>query len=674
MSSSLVEPAATLDWAEGIKLMKNVLVPMRDGVRLAVDLYMPDADGSWPAVLDYRPYRKDDEHPPGSRFYEALTRSGYVVARVDVRGTGASEGASVDEYTPEEQLDGCEAIAWLTRQPWCNGKVAMIGTSYSGFNAVQVAARQPPGLATIVPIYFTDDRYTDDCHYRGGLLRQYFDAVTYGIEMVAWNALPPYSEWSGGDWARIWEEHMERNEPYMLKWLRNQTDGPYWRNGSVREIADQITCPVFMIGGWRDGYPNTPLRLYEALQAPRKVLIGPWCHQQPDRSIPGPRIDYVHEIVRWLDYWCKGIENGVMDEPPVVVFMQRFQPPLPDRIDTVGGWRGEVTWPPAGASEVTHYLGEATLEGGETPPGVDEFEYIPTVGVTGGLWSGGYPVGLAGDQRPDEALSLTYTSAPLAEEIHVIGRPRVVLHVSSTATVIGFCASLAEVAPDGTSHLVAKGMLNATRRNSLVEPEPLSPGRPVELAFEIDATGWSFARGNRIRLAIASADWPNVWPTPEPATNRVYRGEGRASRLILPTMPAMGTAEPPHFRPSSRTVVPANASVRRPVWEASEDFVTGRREVRFELLTEDRINETTVIERSFGGVSSLDPRDPAGASQTGRHVTTIVRPSLRIEAESNVAIQSSKTHLHVTIDVEVRVDRTRYLHRHWIESIERQLL
>jgi predicted acyl esterase len=664
----------TLDWAEGVKLRKNVLVPMRDGVRLAADLYVPDAEGPWPAVLDYRPYRKDDEQPPGGRFYEAVTRRGYVVARVDVRGTGASEGASVDEYTLEEQLDGCEVIAWLASQSWCDGKVAMMGTSYSGFNAVQVAAHQPPELTTIIPIYFTDDRYTDDCHYRGGLMRKYFDPATYGIEMVAWNALPPYPEWSGEDWARIWQEHLEGNEPYILKWLRNQTDGPYWRNGSVREIADRITCPVFMIGGWRDGYPNTPLRLYEALAAPRRVLIGPWCHQQPDRSVPGPRIDYVHEIARWLDYWCKGIMNGVIDEPPVVVFMQRLQPPHPDRVDTVGEWRAESEWPPPGASETTLYLGESTLEPDEPRVGVDEFEYVPTVGVTGGLWSGGLPMGLAGDQRADEALSLTYTSAPLAEDIHVIGRPRAILHVSSTAAVIGFCASLAEVAPDGTSHLVAKGMLNATRRSSLVEPEPLPAGEQVELDIEIDATGWTFTRGNRIRLAVSSADWPNVWPTPEPALNRIYRGPENPSRLILPAVRAAGSAVPPGFLPSPHTAVPPSAALPPPVWEVRDDLVSGRREVRLELLSEQRMNATTVIERYFGGVSSVDPRDPAGASQTGRHVTAIVRPSERIEAESNVAIQASRTHFHVTLDLEVRVNGARYFDRRWIESIERQLL
>jgi len=244
-------------YAEGVRVVKNVLVPVRDGVRLAADLYMPDPDPGepLPVVMEYIPYRKD-EVAPGTRFYEYLAAHGYVVARVDIRGTGASEGVSSDEYVLQEQLDGYDAIEWLAAQPFCDGHVNQMGISYGGFTALQTATHAPPHLTSIIPMYFTDDRYTDDCHYRGGLLRKYYDVCYYGNFMIAYNALPPYPEWSGGDWAAIWEEHVERNEPYLLKWLTHQTDGPYWRHGSVRDIADRIACPVFMIGGWRDGYPN----------------------------------------------------------------------------------------------------------------------------------------------------------------------------------------------------------------------------------------------------------------------------------------------------------------------------------------------------------------------------------------------------------------------------------
>ena len=366
------------------------------------------------------------------------------------------------------------------------------------------------------------------------------------------NALPPYPEWSGEAWAAIWQQHLEHNEPYLLKWYRHQTDDDYWQHGSVRYVPERIRCPVFMIGGWRDGYTNPPLRLYEALQVPRKVLIGPWNHAMPDIAIPGPRIDYVREVVRWLDYWCKDKDTGIMEESPVVVYMQHYQPPAVDRLNTVGEWRAESGWPPPGVREMDLYLGDDNVLLNQAPEvdGVDAFEYNPTVGLTGGLWSGGLQFGLPADQRPDEVLSLVYTTPPLTENVHILGRPRVVLHVASSAPVIGFAVSLSDVAPDGVSHLVAKGMLNATRRESLSDPKPLRPGEGYCLDFQIDCTGWVFSKGHRVRLSIASADWPNVWPTPLPATNYVYRGVGRTSRLILPVVPPQGSAAPPQFSPS----------------------------------------------------------------------------------------------------------------------------
>ena len=274
-------------YAEGVRVVKNVLIPMRDDVRLASDLYVPDPDPGepLPVVMEYIPYRKD-EVAPGSRFYEYLVRHGYIVARVDIRGTGGSEGINTDEYVPQEQLDGYDAIEWLAAQPFCDGHVNQMGISYGGFTSLQVATHQPPHLTSIIPMYFTDDRYTDDCHYRGGHLRKYYDVGHYGNFMIAYNALPPYPEWAGEDWATIWEEHIARNEPYLLKWLKHQTDGPVLAARLRPGHRGRITCPVFMIGGWRDGYPNPPLRLYQALEAPKKVLVGPWNHALPDVGRP----------------------------------------------------------------------------------------------------------------------------------------------------------------------------------------------------------------------------------------------------------------------------------------------------------------------------------------------------------------------------------------------------
>jgi len=657
------------------RVVKNVMIPMRDGVSLAADLYAPaSADGPLPVVMEYIPYRKD-EVVPGARFYYDLPAFGYVVARVDIRGTGASEGQATDEYVLQEQLDGYDAIEWLAQQPFCDGNVNLMGISYGGFTALQVATHQPPHLRTIIPMCFTDDRYTDDCHYRGGLLRKYYDVGHYGNFMIAYNALPPYPEWSGASWAAIWEEHLARNEPYLLKWLAHQTRDDYWRHGSVGEIADRITCPVFMIGGWRDGYPNPPLRLYQALRVPKRVLIGPWSHAVPDSSVPGPRIDHLREVARWLDYWCKGIANGVEDDPPVVVYVQHSMRPDPDTLETPGEWRAETDWPIAGASERELYLAADSRLAGE--PGAsasEQLEYHPGVGVAGGLWSGGVPFGQPADQRVDEALSAAFTTQPLTEDLIIIGRARVVLHVATTATVLGFAVSLSDVAPGGSSHLVAKGMLNGTRRNSWTDPEPLVPGEPYELEIEIDTTAWRFEAGHRIRVAVANGDWPNVWPTPQSATSTIFHGSARPSRIALPVVPARGSAPPPEFAPSPLAPIRHTDQPAPPTWEVIDDVLGDRRQVHIVIERAERINATTVVERLFDMTMHVARADPASASAYGRHVSRITRPTGVIEGRSDVTIQATATHFHVLIELAVTANGVLHHSRQWTESVERLLL
>lgn len=668
--------------ADGVELRKNVLIPMRDGLHLAADLYMPTGGGSvdrWPVVMEYTPYRKDEVNLAHRTFYTDLPRRGYVVARVDIRGTGASEGVSTDEYTLQEQEDGYDAVEWLAAQPWCDGHVNMMGISYGGFTALQVASHAPPHLTSVIPVDFTDDRYTDDCHYRGGLLRLYYDIAYYGGQMVARNALPPYPEWSGGTWATVWEQHLAEDEPYLLKWYRHQTDGPYWRNGSVRDAPERIQCPAFLIGGWRDGYPNPPLRLFEALEVPRKVLIGPWDHAMPDTAIPGPRIDYLREVVRWLDHWCKGQDTGIMDEPPVVVYEQRYQRPDPDRLDTPGQWRAETGWPPPGAGEQTLYLGRdgclvTEAQGDGQGAGFDRFDYHPAVGVTAGLWSGGLPMGLPGDQRPDEAFSLVYTTDPLQEEVHILGWPRAVLHVSSSAPVIGFVATLSEVANDGTSQLVTKGMLNATRRDSFKEPTPLVPDQIYELDINLDCTSHVFAKGHRIRLSIASADWPNVWPTPEPASNRVFRDSARPSRLVLPVVPAQGSVAPPQFQPSPKAMTSAARAIEPPTWQVIRDQISGRTIVELRCDWTWRVDDRTVLARSASGTFDLEPEHPGHASGRGAHVFRIERPNHWTEARSDVVVQATPTHFDITIDLVVEVNGALHFAKHWAESVPRHYL
>jgi putative CocE/NonD family hydrolase len=662
-----------------VRRVKNIMIPMRDGIKLAADLYLPQtvqSGQSLPAVLEYTPYRKDELDVSARRYATYLPERGYLFIRVDVRGTGASEGISKDEYLPLEQQDGYDAIEWIAGQAWCDGHVNMMGISYGGFTCLQVAAQSPPHLTSIIPVDFTDDRYTDECHYRGGLMRLYYDIAFYGGFMVAWNALPPDPDFSGSEWAKTWEQHLAHNEPYLLKWYKHQTDGPYWHKGSVRFFPEKIKCPVFMIGGWRDGYPNPPLRLYQALDVPSKVWIGPWNHAFPDTAIPGPRVEYLQEIVRWLDYWCKGAATGIMDEPPVIVYMQHSQMPVVDRLDTDGTWRAESCWPPPEASETTLYLASeqklqnAPEEGEKT----NSLEYRPDVGVTGGLYSSGIQFGLPGDQRPDEAFSLVYTSQVLNEELTILGRPKVELTFTTTARVIGITVSLCDVAPDGSSHLVCKGTLNATRRESMTEPSPLEPGKRYTVCIDLDCTAWKFVRGNRVRLNIACADWPNIWPTPELCTNTIFTGESSPSKLVLPTVPPEGSAVPPDFLPSPAVVQRHSDSAHPPVWQIIQDVLTGRKTSIIDVRSKTRISSNTVLERRSKGSFEVDPDNPAHASAWGRHIKRIIRKNQEMEACSVITVQATKTHFHITIDLEVKMNKASTFTKRWLESVPRVLL
>ncbi|HXG23457.1 MAG TPA: CocE/NonD family hydrolase, partial [Chthonomonadales bacterium] len=362
-------------------------IPTRSGITLGATLTRPRADGRFPALVWYDPYRAAWNGQAGEMPHY-FARRGYLFVNLHSRGTGNSEGVSLDEYRPEETLDGYDAVEWLAAQPWCNGAVGMLGSSYSGFTTLQVAALAPPSLKAIAPAYFTDRRYTDDCHYKGGCLRGYYDTLTYGLWMVAMNALPPHPQAVAERWATIWQERLQKNEPYLLPWLAYPVEDEYWAQGSVIGHYDRIQAAAFLIGGWHDGYPNPPLRTFRALNSPKKLLMGPWNHTYPNSSHCGPRIDIYFELLRWWDRWLKGIDNGVEKEPRVIIYVQEFEQPLQDRKHIAGGWYAADDLPQD--AECIWHLGsgqllkEPSLDSGE-----DRFYYLPASARNGGIWSGG---------------------------------------------------------------------------------------------------------------------------------------------------------------------------------------------------------------------------------------------------------------------------------------------
>jgi len=650
-------------------------IPMPDGTTLAADMFRPDAPGRFPVVIEYLPYRKNDTTWQGWFGHRYLAERGFASVRIDVRGTGDSEGTALDEYCPQEQLDGVAAIAWLAEQPWSTGAVGMFGTSYGGFNSLQVAMHRPPALKAICPMYFTDNRYSDDCHYKGGTLQMLYDVGTYGLSMVGRNMLPPRPDLLGEAWSGIWEEHL-RNEPWLLRWLAHPTLDDQWRQGSLCENYAAIECATYLIGGWRDGYTNCTLRTFANLQCPKKALIGPWLHVQPHVGRPGPRIDHFRETTRFYDYWLKGIDNGIMDEPPLAIYVQQYDPPAASRAMTSGFWRHESSWPLARGREETLVLSPGRLQdddsGGE--PSIETMHYHPSVGTAFGMFSAGSPLVLPADQRGEEAYSAVYTGAVLTAPLEILGCPRLILRVDSDAEVIAFAARLCDVAPDGSSALITKGILNATHRDSDSDPSPLVPGQEYELTIALDATSWLFEPGHRLRLSISNADFPNAWPTPTLAASRLHLGGDHPSRLILPVVGEVTEPLPaPRFAPSPFPLTDDPAEEPRP-WRVTHDLMRERTEVTIEGSGTGQPVLGYILESSSVATASVDERNPAHAWVRGHQVERYRWPGQTIELQSRGEIGSTETAFNVTLQVAITVDGLPHIQRRWVASYPRHLL
>lgn len=313
-----------------VREIQTLWIPMSDGCQLAARVWLPDdaEQDPVPAILEFVPYRRLDftaiRDPSMHAYYAGY---GYAGVRVDCRGTGDSDGFMEDEYLAQELRDGAEIIAWLAAQTWCSGTVGMTGISWGGFNALQVAALKPPALKAIITTCSTDDRYADDIHYMGGCLIK--DNQMWASTMLGFNSRPPDPTVVGERWRDMWMERLERQQPWVIRWLEHLTRDEFWKHGSVCEDYAAIDAAVYAVGGWADGYTNAIPRLLEGLSCPRKGLVGPWAHNWPFDGRPGPAIGFLQDALRWWDHWLKGVDTGVMEEPMYRVWMQQSAPPRP---------------------------------------------------------------------------------------------------------------------------------------------------------------------------------------------------------------------------------------------------------------------------------------------------------------------------------------------------------
>ncbi len=638
------------EFPRGIVEWPDVGISMPDGCRLSARIWLPEDAGTRPvpAILEHLPYRKRD----GTAARDALTHPyfaghGYASIRVDMRGNGDSEGLMEDEYSEQELDDACRVIAWARRQPWCNGRVGMMGISWGGFNSLQVAAKQPPGLEAVITLCSTDDRYADDIHYKGGLLLN--ENLGWGATMLSYSSRPPDPLVVGAErWRELWLERLE-NEPFLpAVWLKHQRRDAYWKRGSICEDFSDVQAATLAVGGWGDAYKNAVARIVDGITAPAKGILGPWVHKYPHFAVPQPAIGFLQEALRWWDRWLKDIDTKVEAEPRLRVYVMDSVRPRRWYEDRPGRWIGLDGWREPGEGGLTLAAGPGgTLgpEAGDLGAGI-AVASPQDCGLAGGeycaIWLGPE---MPGDQRPDDERSAVFDTAPLSAALDIVGTPVLSLRLSADRPQAMVAARLCEVHSDGASTRISYAVFNLGHRFGHDTVSPVVPGEIMEVELRLDDVAYRAAAGNRLRLALSSAYWPLVWPSPQTVTLTLHSAE-----LALPTVgdqtTDIGFADPEGARPWQIEIVRESAHRR----EIEPDQTNGT--VRLDIL--DDFGEVRDLEHGLvsGSVAreswTIHPADPLSARGEAHWTQTLSRGEWAIRTEAFSRMRCDARNFHLT--------------------------
>ena len=575
------------DQIEGGTVDENVMVPMRDGVQLQADVYLPSGGGKFPTLVSRTPYSRQGLGALVMADY--WTSNGYAVVTQDCRARFGSEG---DLYTPHlnEGKDGHDTVQWAAEQPWSTGDVGTFGQSYLAADQYMLSPQAPPSLKAMMPVSASTDFHQSWIYHSGGAFEHGWMAayaISKGRNTAERRGMDPdlpdleaCLESAEGsrpltdDCARalptdVWADRLRDIAPYFADYLANEQDGPYWWEINLRMRFHEVNTPMYHVGSWYDifeegaleGFSGITARGGEHARPHQKLLMGPWAHI--GYTVPntggcgeldfGPEaaIELKEEQKRWFDHWLKGEDTGVMDDPPVKIFV------MGDNV-----WRTENEWPLARTEFTPYYLHSAgkanTLNGDgslspESPSTElpDQFVYdpddpAPTLGGNNLI----IPSGVY-DQTPAEERGdvLCYTSEQLTSELEVTGPITVNLWGSSSGLDTDFTAKLVDVRPDGYAQNINDGIIRARYRESLTSPRLLTPGQPYQFHIDLWATSHVFKPGHRIRVEISSSNFPRFDRNPNtgtpihtethlvPAQQTIYHDAERPSYITLPVIP-----------------------------------------------------------------------------------------------------------------------------------------
>jgi hypothetical protein len=665
------------DLPHEVREIENAWIAMPDGARLAARIWLPEdaEDRPVPAILEFIPYRKRFGTAARDEVtHRYLAGHGYVCARVDLRGSGESDGVLKDEYLQQELDDGAAVIDWLASQPWCDGSVGMMGISWGGFNALQVAALRPPALKAVVSLCSTDDRYADDVHFMGGCLLG--DNLSWASTMFAYNSLPPDPALVGDRWRQMWFDRLEGSGLWIAKWLSHQRRGGYWKHGSVCETPEAIEVPILAVSGWADGYSNAVFRMSQVLTAPVWGLVGPWSHKYPHFGIPGPPIDFLGEMLRWWGRWLKGQETGIEHEPRLRVWMQDSVPPTTSYIERPGRWVAEDRWPSDRIEERHFALTRHHLvpEGTQVEPAEVSIRSPVTTGLFAGKWCS-YSAGpdLAHDQRHEDGGAWVFQSAPLEEDMEMLGAVRAELELAVDQPVAMIAVRLSDVRPDDSVTRVTYGLLNLTHRESNEHPKPMEPGTRTKVTVHLNEAAHRFPRGHKLRIAVSTAYWPLAWPAPRPVSLTIFN---ETSSICLPVRPPRQEDEqlsrfgdPVGAPPPAKTVKRGEQHN----WRVQRDLATDTATLeviddRGCYVLDDIDLEVSTLAKEWYTVVGDDVDTVRGETLWQRD---LARGDWRISTVTRTVLTSTATHFHVHAQLDAYEGDRRVYSRNWDEAIAR---
>ncbi len=513
--------------------IENSWLTLGDGVRLAVTYYVPDSvrgKTQFPLLLEMLPYRKDDlakswAHP----LYDYFARQGLALAKVDVRGTGSSEGVTpTREYSNQEINDAIEIIDQLAELPFSNGNVGMWGISWGGFNAIQVALKNPPQLKAILAAHASDDLYSNDVHYTDGI----FGVDEYILSINHMNGFMRSPEYSID--ANYFFNRFDQT-PWLFNYLKHSVDGPFWREGSLKYQMQNLNIPVYLIGGLLDGYRDTLPNTLENSQAPVRAVLGPWPHAWPNSASPGPTWEWRDDAAAWWHAHLgddSSLSSRYQDND-FRIFVRSGNEPDPSLSQLDGDWYN-LPWP-VPASDSNQLILYPTAHNQlvtEEPNSSAAFLTLEGAAGTGidlGEWWGE----LLPDMQATDAYALVFDSEPLQTELVVIGKPSVSLMAASNTNSGNWVVRLEDVGPDGSVALITGGAINSQLRHSTAAPETIQANTAIVLSLPLRMTSWTFKPGHKIRLAVSNGAFPMFWPSPS-LTRSELEVDTTASSITLP--------------------------------------------------------------------------------------------------------------------------------------------